>query len=106
MNNPAATDSARKRAAMYSYHPHFISEMQSDFRGIKDGWYAIEEDGKLSLGPSKTREACVGRTKMAHLPSFIPLSTLSEKTRADLTTLQRLIKQKTREHVLLASKGR
>jgi hypothetical protein len=84
---------------MYFCHPHFINEMQSDFRGIKGGWYAIEEDGKLSCGPFETREACVGGMKTAHLPSFNPLSTLSEKTRADLTTLQRLIKQKTREHV-------
>ena len=81
---------------MYFCHPHFINEMQSDFRGIKSGWYAIEDDGKLSCGPFETREACVGGIKMDHLN---PLSTLSEKTRADLTTLQQLIKQKTREHV-------
>jgi hypothetical protein len=25
--------------------PHYISENQSDMRGIKHGWYAIEDDG-------------------------------------------------------------
>jgi hypothetical protein len=27
--------------------PHYISENQSDMRGIKHGWYAIEDDGNL-----------------------------------------------------------
>ena len=31
--------------------PHYISENQSDMRGIKHGWYAIEDDGNLSSGP-------------------------------------------------------
>ena len=27
---------------------YYISENQSDMRGIKHGWYAIEDDGNLS----------------------------------------------------------
>jgi hypothetical protein len=30
--------------------PHYISENKSDMRGIKHGWYAVEDDGKLSSG--------------------------------------------------------
>jgi hypothetical protein len=39
--------------------PHFISENKSDMRGIKPGWYAIEDDGSLSSGPFSSREECV-----------------------------------------------
>jgi hypothetical protein len=28
-------------------------------RGIKQGWYAIEDDGSLSSGPFPSFEACV-----------------------------------------------
>ena len=31
--------------------PCYISENKSDMRGIKHGWYAIEDDGNLSSGP-------------------------------------------------------
>ena len=46
--------------------PHYLSENKSDMRGIKSGWYAIEEDGELSSGPFSSREECV--TKIAQLP--------------------------------------
>jgi hypothetical protein len=41
--------------------PHYISEAKSDMRGIKPGWYAVEDDGNLSSGPFSSREACVAR---------------------------------------------
>jgi len=41
--------------------PHHISENKSDMRGIKPGWYAIEEDGDLSSGPFSSLEECVKR---------------------------------------------
>ncbi len=41
--------------------PHYISENKSDMRAIKSGWYAIEEDGKLSSGPFSSLEECVMR---------------------------------------------
>ena len=41
--------------------PHYISETKSDMRGIKHGWYAVEDDGNLSSGPFSSHEACVAR---------------------------------------------
>jgi hypothetical protein len=34
--------------------PHYIGESKSDIRGIKPGWYAIEDDGtpRLDLFPA------------------------------------------------------
>ena len=40
---------------------HYINETKSDMRGIKPGWYAIEDDGNLSSGPFSSREECVNR---------------------------------------------
>jgi len=45
--------------------PHYISENKSDMRGIKPGWYAIEDDGNLSSGPFSSREECVNRINSA-----------------------------------------
>jgi hypothetical protein len=39
--------------------PHYISESQSDMRGIKRGWYAIKDDGNLSSGPFPSFEECL-----------------------------------------------
>jgi len=41
--------------------PHYISDDKSDVRGIKPGWYAIEDDGNLSSGPYSSIEECVER---------------------------------------------
>jgi hypothetical protein len=41
--------------------PHYIDENESDMRGIKCGWYAIEDDGDLSSGPFSNRAKCLGR---------------------------------------------
>ena len=41
--------------------PHYISDDNADCRGIKPGWYAIEDDGNLSFGPFLSREECVKR---------------------------------------------
>jgi hypothetical protein len=41
--------------------PHYISENKSDMRSIKPGWYAAEDDGKLSYGPFSSFEECVKR---------------------------------------------
>jgi hypothetical protein len=38
--------------------PHYISENQSDMRGINRGWYAIEDDGNPSVGPFPSFEEC------------------------------------------------
>jgi len=42
--------------------PHYINEHQSDMRGIKEGWYAIEHDGNLAFGPFSSREDCLKAT--------------------------------------------
>ena len=42
--------------------PHYISENKSDMRGIKCGWYAMDSDGKLVLGPFPSREQCLDRS--------------------------------------------
>jgi hypothetical protein len=41
--------------------PYYMSEAKSDMRGIKQGWYAIEDDGELSSGPFSSLEECVKR---------------------------------------------
>jgi hypothetical protein len=41
--------------------PHYISEEHSDMRGIKPGWYSIEDDGNISNGPFASRQECVER---------------------------------------------
>jgi hypothetical protein len=46
-------------------NPHYINEDQSDIRGIKDGWYAMKEDGHLSWGPFSTREDCIMKISQA-----------------------------------------
>jgi hypothetical protein len=41
--------------------PYYINETKSDMRGIKTGWYAIEDDGTLDSGPFSSFEECVNR---------------------------------------------
>jgi hypothetical protein len=41
--------------------PHYINEDRSEMRGIKSGWYAMDTNGKLSLGPCSSREECLSR---------------------------------------------
>jgi hypothetical protein len=46
---------------MHNLAPHYINERQSDLRGVKDGWYAMNGAGKLSFGPFANRENCLSR---------------------------------------------
>jgi hypothetical protein len=41
--------------------PHYVNEDKSDMRGIKPGWYAIEDDGNISSGPFSSRQECIKR---------------------------------------------
>jgi hypothetical protein len=41
--------------------PHYIGEDKSEMRGIKPGWYAIEDDGNISSGSFPSRQECVKR---------------------------------------------
>ena len=36
--------------------PHYINEDRSEMRGIKPGWYAMDDAGKLSSGPFCSHE--------------------------------------------------
>ena len=51
--------------------PHYINEDKSDMRGIKSGWYAVDEDGNLVFGPFDTYEECVEREVQ---PTYFMLS--------------------------------
>lgn len=46
---------------MNVYTPQYMNERQSDLRGIKDGWYAMDGDGALAFGPFFNRETCLSR---------------------------------------------
>jgi hypothetical protein len=46
---------------MADSNPHFINELQSDLRAVKEGWYAIDERGNLLSGPFSNRETCLTR---------------------------------------------
>ena len=41
--------------------PHYINEDRSDIRGIKPGWYAMEDNGKLSSGSFSSRHECLSK---------------------------------------------
>jgi hypothetical protein len=40
--------------------PYYVNEQQSDIRGVKRGWYAMDERGKLGSGPFATPCECLG----------------------------------------------
>jgi hypothetical protein len=46
---------------MTESNPHYINECQSDFRAVKEGWYAMDEHGNLLFGPFSDRENCLTR---------------------------------------------
>jgi len=40
---------------------HFINDDRSEMRGIKPGWYGVDDDGHLSSGPFSSRDQCLIR---------------------------------------------
>jgi hypothetical protein len=44
---------------MFDPIPYRINEDQSDMRGVKEGWYAMDQEGKLTLGPFSSRDDCL-----------------------------------------------
>jgi hypothetical protein len=55
--------------------PSYINDDKSDVRGIKPGWYAIEDDGNLSSGPFSSREECVKRITQPTNEAAEPIKT-------------------------------
>jgi hypothetical protein len=45
--------------------PYYINENISDMRGIKHGWYAMDDDGNLSSGPFSSRDERVKGDQLA-----------------------------------------
>jgi hypothetical protein len=41
--------------------PHYINQDEADMRGIKSGWYAMDDDSNLSSGPFSSHEECLSR---------------------------------------------
>ena len=41
--------------------PYYINELHSDLRGVKEGWSAIDERGRLLFGPFSNQEICLIR---------------------------------------------
>ena len=50
--------------------PYYMSETKSDMRGIKQGWYAIEDDGTLYSGPFSSFEECAKRITSYRHPTL------------------------------------
>jgi hypothetical protein len=46
--------------------PYYINELRSDLRGVKEGWYAIDEGGNLLFGPFSDRKTCLTRITFAN----------------------------------------
>jgi hypothetical protein len=50
--------------------PHYINELQSVLRGVQEGWYAMDEHGKLLFGPFSNQENCLTRISVNWSASF------------------------------------
>ena len=50
--------------------PRYVNEVISDVRGIKPGWYAMDDVGNLSTGPFLNKAECLGSITQ---PTFEPL---------------------------------
>jgi hypothetical protein len=42
--------------------PNYINEDRSEMRGIKPGWYAMDDAGKIKSGPFSSHEECLSRS--------------------------------------------
>jgi hypothetical protein len=62
MSSPymSCSSGARLEMTRMSYFiPYFVNERQSDVRGIKGGWYTMDERGKLLSGPYSCASECL-----------------------------------------------
>ncbi len=54
--------------------PYYVNDVQSDIRGIKFGWYTMDERGRLGSGPFSTASECHGtgsQAKNAETPKWL-----------------------------------
>jgi hypothetical protein len=45
--------------------PYYVNGVQSEIRGIKCGWYTMDECGKLGFGPFSCASECLGTGSQA-----------------------------------------
>jgi hypothetical protein len=60
--------------AVYYFVPYYINEQQSEIRGIKRGWYTMDERGKLCSGPFSSPSECfrmVSQPRNASMPVWL-----------------------------------
>jgi hypothetical protein len=60
--------------------PYYMSETKSDMRGIKHGWYAIEDDGTLYSGPFPASRNAPRESHLYRHPTLRAASGGSTKT--------------------------
>jgi hypothetical protein len=53
--------------------PYYINEQQSVVRGIKRGWYTMDERGQLGSGPFTSPSDCLGSGSQpkASMPTWL-----------------------------------
>ena len=49
--------------------PQYINEDRSEMRGIKPGWYAMDDAGKLKSGPFSSHENASVEAPSLHIES-------------------------------------
>ena len=40
--------------------PNYLNEDRSEMRGVKPGWYAMDDAGNLFTGPFSSKAECLG----------------------------------------------
>ena len=55
--------------AVNYFIPYYVNDVQSDIRGIKSGWYTMDERGKLGSGTFSSASECLG---IGSLPENAP----------------------------------
>src|SRR5258708_36768901 len=62
--------------AVNYFIPYYVNDVQSDIRGIKCGWYTMDECGSLGSGPFSTASECLGidsQAKKVETPKWLHL---------------------------------
>jgi hypothetical protein len=65
---------AGEMIAVNYFIPYYVNDVQSDIRGIRCGWYTMDECGTLGYGPFSTASECLGigsQAKKAETPKWL-----------------------------------